>query len=251
MDNKWKPGHTIALIGILCLAGVVAVSILRDRIVNQQFRVVTVVGRGKVSYQPDTATVNLGVQIDKKAKPEESLNELNAKMQNIKQALLKLGIKESAIETQNYALYTQYDYKDNIQVVSGYSANQQLAVKIDKLIENKNLINRVIVESSKAGANQISGIVFATSKIEDYKQQARLEAIKDAKGKAVALASAAGVGLGEISGWYENIVQGDPQPMADGKGGAGGGTPIVSATVSDTSNEIIMEIGLSYNLKDN
>lgn len=247
MDNKWKPGHTIALVGILCLAAIVTVSILRDRIVNQQLRVVTVMGRGKVSYQPDTATVALGVQVDKKAKPEEALSELNTKMQNIKLALAKLGLAETAIETKNYSLYTQYDYKDNVQAVSGFSANQQLAVKVSDLIKNKDLVNRIIVESSKAGANQIGGVAFETSRLEDYKQQARLKAIEDAKGKATALATAAGVSLGDITNWYENIVQGDNQPMMDGKGG--GGTPIPAATVSDVSNEVIMEIGLSYNLE--
>ncbi|MEI6378689.1 MAG: SIMPL domain-containing protein [Candidatus Falkowbacteria bacterium] len=249
MNNKWEPRHFLVLLAILAITGVVTVSILRDRIVNQQFKVVTLTGRGKVDYQPDQATVSLGVQIDKKAKAEEALNELNTKIAGVRQAMTHLGVKDENIDTKNYSLYTQYDYKDNIQVVSGYSANQQLDIKIINLKDSKDLLNKVIIEAGKAGANQVNGVTFTTTKLEDYKQEARIKAIEDAKAKASRLAGAAGVALGDITNWYENQITDDANPMIESKGGVGGGASAPMPAVSTSGNQITMEIGVSYNIK--
>jgi hypothetical protein len=118
-----SPRFVLTLVGIIFLAGIISVAILRDRIVNQQFRSVSVTGQGRVSYNPDLAVVTLGVQIDKVAKPEEALNQLNTKVNNIIKAVKALGVKDENIQTQNYSLYPQYDYKDNVSNVSGYNAN--------------------------------------------------------------------------------------------------------------------------------
>jgi len=239
----------INLVAILAATGISVVSILRDKITNQQYRQITVVGRGTVSYQPDMATVLLGVQVDKSAKPEEALGVLNRKITAIKAGLMKLGIKDEAIDTRNYVLNQQYDYVNGIQQPAGYSANQQLAVKIDNLAVNKDLVNKVVAAASGAGANQISGVSFGVNNLEDLKQQARVLAIADAKNKAVNLSQTAGVSLTGIAGWYENMPV-DMNGYVDGKGGMGGSGGIISPIISAGSNEVVMEIGLSYNIKD-
>ncbi|MCX6798063.1 MAG: SIMPL domain-containing protein [Candidatus Falkowbacteria bacterium] len=223
-------GKFILMILVLVfLTGIIIVSILRDRIVNQQFRQVTVTGQGRVSYQPDIAIVTLGVQIDKAAKAEDALNQLNDKVNGIIAAI-----------------------SDNASVVSGYSANQQLTVKITDYDKDQTKLNKVIAAASKAGVNQVLNLSFDVSNANDLKQQARVKAIADAKDKSGALAAAAGVELKEISGWYENLVQA-PTPyyssaMGVGMGGGGiggGGMP----QVPSGSREIIIEIGVTYNLE--
>ncbi len=94
----------LKVLGLLLLAAVIIVAILRDRIVNQQFKAVTITGQGKVAYTPDLAIVTLGVQIDKVAKPEDALNQLNAKVAAIIEAVKTIGIAASDIQTQNYSL---------------------------------------------------------------------------------------------------------------------------------------------------
>lgn len=239
----------VMIVGMLLLAGVITVAILRDRIINQQFKAVTVTGQGKISYNPDIAVVNLGVQIDKVAKPEDALNQLNTKVNNIIKALKTLGIKDENIQTQNYSLYPQYDYKDNVSTVSGYNANQQLVITVVEYDKNPNKLSSVIAEASKAGANQVNSLSFDAANMNDLKQRARIAAIADAKSKSDALAGAAGVQLEDITGWYENLVS--PMPIyasADyGKGGMGGG--VGSATTPAGSRDVIIEIGVTYNIK--
>lgn len=238
----------LIIIGAVLLAGVLTFAILRDRIVNQQYRSVTVTGQGKVSYNPDLALVSLGVQIDKVAKPEEALDQLNVKMNSIIKAVKDLGIKDENIQTQNYSLSPQYDYKDNIQTVSGYSANQQLVVKVTEYDKDSSRLSKVIGAASKAGANQVNNLSFDASNMNDLKQQARILAIADAKEKSVSLANTAGVKLRKITGWYENFI--NPVPMYDyGKGGMGAGGAVANAQIPSGSREVQIEIGVTYNIK--
>lgn len=241
----------IIIIAILAATGVAVVSILRDRIVSQQFRQVTVVGQGRVSYQPDVAILTLGVQIDKATTSEEALNKLNEKITKIVAAVKTENIPDSDITTLNYSLYPQYDYKDNISQVTGYNANQQVTVRIEAYDQDKDRLNRIIGVAAKAGVNQVNSLMFDYSKMNDLKQMARLKAIADAREKGIYMASAAGVELKEISGWYENMIV-NPNTYNSynqGGGGMGGGGGYVSSQTPVGSQEIVMEISLTYNLK--
>jgi len=253
-NNKSIVAKTVVAIILILVLGLIAiVSILRDRIVNYQQNQVAIIGQGRVYYSPDLATINLGVQIDKAPKAEEALNQLNTKIKNIVAAIKMQGIAPEDIVTQNYSLYPQYDYKDNVSIVSGYNANQQISVKVRDLKNNPEKINKILVEASKAGVNQVLGINFDVSNLEELKQEAKLKAIADAKSKAEKLANAVGVKLGKIVGWWENVIQAPGIPNSigfyggDGKGGMGGSyTP---PTLPSGIQEIIIEMSVSYQLK--
>lgn len=250
LKNNWVPKFVLMLVALLLLAGIVVISILRDRIVNTQFRSVTITGQGKVSYSPDLAIVTLGVQIDKVAKPDEALNQLNTKVANIIKAVSAVGINANDIQTQNYSLYPQYDYKDNVSSVTGYNANEQLVIKVKEYDKNPDNLGKIIAAASKAGANQVNNLTFDSSRLNDLKQEARVKAISDAKEKSSALAAAAGVQLEDISGWYENFIQ--PLPYAtemSAKGGMGIGGGPVNPSTPTSDREVIIEIGVTYNLK--
>ncbi len=239
----------IAIFGLIALVAIVTVAILRDRIVNQQWRTVTVTGQGRVAYNPDLAIVTLGVQIDKVAQADEALNQLNSKVSSIIAAVTAAGIPAESIQTQNYSLYPQYDYKDNISSVSGYNANQQLVIRISGYDQDQGRLSRVIAAASQAGANQVSSLTFDSSVMNDLKQQARLAAITDAKDKSGALADTAGVELRDIVGWYENYVNPTPaySTMSYNQEGMGGGA--VNPQTPSGEREVVIEVGVTYNIK--
>jgi hypothetical protein len=241
----------LLLVGIIALAGIVTVSILRDRIVNRQYRSVTVTGQGRVSYNPDLAILTLGVQIDKVAKADEALNQLNKKVVDIIKAVKAEGVDDNSIQTQNYSLYPQYDYKDNVSVVSGYNANQQLIIKITGYDKMPDKLSKVIAAASKAGANQVNNLTFDASNLNELKQTARIAALKDAEAKGVTLADAAGVKLQEITGWYENYITPNPTYDYSAKGGmgAGGAATTVDPSVPAGSHEVVIEMNITYNIK--
>lgn len=263
-EAKCCHGHggktAVMIILIAAIAAICIVSIVRDRIVNYPQWTVSVTGQGKVAYQPDIAKVTLGVQIDKVAKADDALNQLNAKIKNVVAAVKAVGIADEDITTQNYSLYTQYDYVNSVSingggstsVVSGYNANEQVLVKVTDVANNKERLNKVIAEASKAGANQVLGIAFEPSNLEELKQQARLKAMADARSKARGLAGVAGVRLKKVVGWWENLVQapGINTPYYDGKGGMGGGSGISATPTIPTGNqEIIIEESINYQIR--
>jgi len=251
-----KPHLVVALAAIILVAGIVIVSILRERIVTPVQNQVAIVGQGRVLNQPDTATVNLGVQVDKAADAATALKQLNEKMTGITQAMERIGIKKENVQTQNYSLNPQYDYLDGVSKVSGYTANQQVSIKVDKLRDNQNLLTQVIDEANKAGSNQILGVKFDSTNLSDLKQKARVLAIQDAKSKKAELEKAAGVKLGKIIGWYDTILQ--SPDMNDVSGGYGAGaemnaqkaaTPTPSPQLPSGEQEIVIEVSLNYEVK--
>ena len=242
----------VKIIAILALCSIIIIAILRDKIVNNQYRSITALGQGRVSYVPDIATVNLGVQVDKAAKADEALAQLNDRIAKVLTVVKALGVADENIITKNYSLVPQYDYKDNVSTIGGYNANQQLSIKIKDLKNNQDLLNKVVAEATKAGANQVLGIAFEASNIDEIKQEAKVKAIADAKGKATSLAKAAGVDLKDITGWYENFLKGGYYGDVStdmGKGGYGGGGATPQITTSG-DNEVLVEIGVTYNIED-
>lgn len=233
---------------VLCI--IVVVSLVRDRIVNYPQWQVSVNGQGRVSYVPDVATVSLGVQVDKADEAAGALNQLNTTMAKVLAAVKQAGIPDADIQTQSYSLYSQYDYIDNTSVLAGYNANQQLSVKVRNLDKQSDLVAKVVSVASAAGANQVNGVTFEASNIEELKQQARLEAIADAKTKAGSLAAAAGVRLKNVVGWWENVISvpGQPIPYYGEKGGMGGGTGN-AGSIPSGNPEVVIEVGVNYRIK--
>lgn len=242
-------------LGIIALTVIILVSITREKIVNDDNREVSVTGQGKVSTQPDTANISVGVQIDKAPTSEEALKQLNEKMTKLIAAVEALGIQREQIQTQNYSLYPQYDYKDGISSQSGFNANQQVTVKVKDIQKNPELVQKVVEAAGASGSNQISGVSFSVGDLNELKQQARILAIEDAKKKSSGLAQATGVKLGKITGWYENVIQ-SPEPMyreqALGMGGDAVAAKEISAVRADIpsgSQDIIVEMNVNYEIE--
>ncbi len=250
----WRePKIILAFLGMILLTGIVVVALLRDRLVNVPQWQVNVTGQGKVAYQPDTAEVTIGVQVDRVYSAELAIKQLNEKMEKIITAVKTVDISAENITTQNFSLNPQYDYRDGVQIPAGYSANQQVVVKLKDISTGNDKLTKVIAEATKAGANQILGINFSISNVEELKQQARLKAIVDAKSKAGSLAEAAGVRLGKVVGWWENIIQVPGVPGSYSYYGYGGsekgGLGDASPTLPTGSQEIIIEVSVSYKVK--
>ena len=239
----------LILFGMILIAGIVGLAIIRDRIVNWPQNQVSIVGQGKVDYQPDIANITLGVQIDKTPKAEDALNQMNDKMNKVVAALKANGLVDADIKVQNYSLQSQYDYTNGVASSTGFVANEQVIAKVANIIAQPNKVSQILQQTSAAGANQVLGINFDLSNLQDLKQQARLAAIADAKSKAAALAQTAGVKLGKIVGWYENVIQ-DPttdQAAYSSKDAVGGGGSAPS--VPNGNQEIIIEVSVNYLVK--
>lgn len=239
-------GFVLKVLVLLLLAGIVVVSIIRDRIVSNQQWTVQVPGEGRITYNPDVAKISLGVQVDRVANAEQAMKELNNKIANIIKAVKDQGVADSEIKTENYSLNPITDYINGRPITSGYSANEQLQVTVKDISDNSR-VGKIISAATGAGANQVNNISFELSNMSQIKQEARIKAILDAKEKAKEISSKSGVRFGKIVGWWEN----SPMPLYDAKGGmgVGGGVAAGSASVPSGTYEYVVEVNINYLVK--
>jgi len=239
----------VVVLGMLLLTGIVVTAIVRDRIVNSPWREVSITGTGKVAYTPDTALITLGVHVEDTT-AQSALTRLNAIVNAVTPAIEALGVPAEHISTQNFNVYPQYYYPEGgPSRISGYTADQQLLVKVS-IAESQDIVANVIETASANGANQVLGVSFDASNIEDLKHEALLKAIADAEGRAEKTADAAGIKLGNITGWWQNQVFIPGKSSAYGYGGYGGemgdggGAPLITSG----GQEIVVEVNVNYKI---
>jgi uncharacterized protein len=246
--------NNIIILGMVLLSVIIIMAIVRDRIVNQPYREVQVLGTGKVAYTPDIAKVTLGVHIER-GTANAALTDMSTTIESVLTAVEALGVSRDKITTHNLSVYPQYYYpSESAPRVSGYTADQQLTIEISVASSSPDLVGKVIQAASAAGANQVQNISFDVSNLADLKQQATIEALEDARSRAKTLADAAGVKLGKVHGWWANPIYVPGQPMPyDGYGyggdmrmeaNSGGGM-----SVPVGSSEIIVEVNLNYGVR--
>jgi hypothetical protein len=253
--SKSVPKLAVAIVGMVLLAGVLTIALIRDRIVSPPWREVSITGTGKVPFTPDEASVTLGVHVDSAESAQIALSMLSEKMSTVISGVQKLGINKEDISTQSYNLYPQYFYPENRPpVISGYNADQQLIIRVhgEDGVSNE-LVEKIIESASASGANQILGVSFSASNIEDLHREALMLAMEDAKSHAEKTASVAGVRLKKVVSWWENPIyvpgmqtQYGPYGYGGGDMGMGGGG---SPQVPAGQQEVIIQVNLNYSIK--
>jgi uncharacterized protein YggE len=161
----------------------------------------------------------------------EALTENTKKMNGLFSLIQSLGIEAKDVQTTNLRVQPRYAPADPTQpngnqIIAGYDANNDLTVRLRDLAKLGDALDRFV---SAAGANNLQGIAFDFSNPDPLMDQARQNAIADAKRKAALYAQAAGVTLGplqslsESGGYYPKQVfamdaaRAAPVPVAAGE----------------------------------
>lgn len=206
---------------------------------------ITIEGQGKVRGIPDIATVNLGFTVEKK-EVRDAQKDNAVTMNKLIAGLKQLGIVAEDMQTTDYSIYPQYDYlKDGGQKLRGYTVTQNVTVKIRDLSR----VSDVLAQAGNLGLNQVGGIQFTMDEPEALRQQARVKAMQNAQTKASELARIAGVRLGRVVSFSENVGGGYPMPMYAAKAydgvGMGGGAPEIQAG----SQDVVVNATVTYEIE--
>lgn len=179
------------------IAGPIPFSV--NSVVTQKTDTFNATGEGKVSIKPDIATVSVGISA-KGNTVKSTQDEINTVINRVSKSIKELGVEEKDIQTTNYSINPNYDYRDSNTKITGYSANTNLLIKIRKL----DTVNNVIDMATQNGANQVGGINFDIDDREKVEGEAREKAVEQAKKKAINAAKIAGFKLGRIINYHEN-----------------------------------------------
>jgi hypothetical protein len=153
---------------------------------------ISVTGEATVSVPPDRAQVEAGVTSDAKTAREAS-EANNAAMGKLLLALKAANIDQKDIQTSRLSLQPQYaPNRAGPSAVAGYRASNRVTVRLHDVTKVANTIDTLV----GAGATDIGGINFMVSQASKLLDDARAQAIADARRKAEIYAKAAGVTLG-------------------------------------------------------
>jgi len=198
--------HPRILISTLILAAAVTAG---PRPADAAERMVTVTGEASVSVAPDTAVIRIGVTTLGKNAREAS--ETNAKqMTAVLAAIEGSGIPDRDVQTSLLSVQPKYDpNKGGTARLTGFQVTNRVTVKIRDVDALPAILDRAI----GAGANEMSGIEFVVSEQSKMLDQARSEAIADARRKAELYAQAAGAKIGAVVSISEEGGSPTPRPV--------------------------------------
>jgi len=207
------------LILFFMVIGLVFFSALSAAAAEKSVPRISVIGEGTVNIAPDLAMISLGVTREAPT-AREALDQNNAAMNKVIDAMKEAGIAEKDLQTSNFSIQPRYVHhrpKNNEQqkppVIVGYSVSNSLSVRIRDLSRLGEIIDRSITLGVNTGGN----IQFGNDNPQAAITKARSAAMKSARDKAETLVEAAGVKLGPILEINENSHTPGPVPMAQGR----------------------------------
>jgi hypothetical protein len=169
-------------------------------------------GEGIVKRAPDRAFVNIAAESRARTAPEaQRLNTdaMNAVLERIKAQ----GVPADAIQTTGYTLQPEFDYQNGKQTLRGYVARNQVDVRVDTLSK----LGEVMANAVGTGATNVGGVRFDLKDRDAAESEALRMAVRDARRRAEAAASGAGVKIQQvlrIDDQSEVSVRPMPMPMA-------------------------------------
>jgi len=190
--------------GLIAFVLIVAFSCFACTRERPQPRLITVTGEAEVRVTPDETTLTLGV---------ETLNRdlAIAKRQNDERvkkvfALAKrYNVAPGNFWTDRVSVEPRYKGGDAREEIIGYVVRKTIVFTVRDIARLDDLLNSVL----DAGANYIYGVQFRTTKLRDYRDQARALALKAAKEKAKDMAKELGQRVGKPYSIVEEEYEGD------------------------------------------
>lgn len=201
-----------------------------------------VTGVGKVTVVPDTAVLDLGVQVQA-ASVVDAQTQATQAMTVILTVMKKYNIADKDISTQNYSIYPVYSYSKGTQTITGYSVSNKLSVKIRTLSDTGN----ILAEAATAGGNAttVNSLNFIVDDPTQDENSARTLAVADAQNKAEQLAHQTGVKLGKVSYVNESGGYTPPTPILFA---ATAGAAVAPVPVSPGTIDVEIDIQVVYNI---
>ena len=211
---------------------------------------VTVVATGSVAATPDTAFVTLGMDTAGKSLADTQ-RQNSAVIQKVLERLRELKIEKERIQTAAFTVSPQYkpppkrpsDSPPAPPEIVGYMISNTITIEVRDVEK----VGAVIEEVLSAGANHFHGLRWA---LRD-EQQARLNALKIAAGKArekaAALSEAVNVKLGRLVNVTEGSQVVHPTPRL-GRAMAAFEGPSVEVPISSGEMKVEATVTLIYEI---
>lgn len=178
---------------------------------------IKVTGTAEIQVVPDTATLTF--TISKKnnlvAAAKKQNDETVAKVTELAQ---RFGIAATDVKT-DYIRVKEATRREKLkgsdeeyaEVFDGYLVNRSLVVKLRDISKFESLLTALL----DAGVNDVDNVVFSSSELRKYKDQARAQAVRAAREKAEAMAKEINQSIGKAISIEEDDIDGYRNPAAN------------------------------------
>jgi uncharacterized protein YggE len=163
---------------------------------------IVVSGTGRVSVQPDTADLRLGVSV---ARPtvEAARTEAGRTMDAILAAVDAAGVPRSDVRTAMLSVQPRYDHSDGrTPALTGY----EIANIVEVTVRDVGLLGSVVDGTLGAGVTSLDGLTFRVADPAPAEREARVRAMAEARSRADVLAESAGLIIEGVA----EVVEGSP-----------------------------------------
>lgn len=229
-----------------------------QNIINQGEHTISFTAEGKVFAKPDIAKITFYV-INQGEKAETVQKENNERMQEAVTFVKNQGVDEGDIKTVQYNLNPEYDYTwcktSSVRPytscppkIIGYKLDQGIGVKI----RDFDKIDAIVGGLSEKGVNQISNVDFDIDDTENYKNEARIQALGKVEERAKLLAQKSSIKLGKIinisegQGIYPVYMKAEMETMSSDSSGE---VPAPTAPIESGTQEITVTLTVTYKLR--
>jgi len=183
---------------------------------------IAISGEAKEEVVPDQAVITATLT-SREAKLDVAKRNNDAQLEKILQLAQEFKIPKEKIKPSYMNISPEYTYNNaqQKQELVGYIVSRTLQITLDKLENHERVLSALV----DAKVDQVSGVDFRVSNPEAIADRLRIKAMENARAKASALATAAGVKLGkpfsiQASGGYTPppmpMMRGAMMAMADG-----------------------------------
>lgn len=192
-------------------------------------RTITVSASGQVSAEPDMANVSSGV-VTEAATAREALTRNSAAMKKLIAGLKSAGVEAKDIQTTSFNVNPVYSNPREGQApeITGYQVNNQVTIRARNLDKLGDILDGMV----SLGANQMNGLSFEVSKADTLRDDARKDAVANARRRAELIAAAAGATLGEVQTISEDANDYQPRPMAYARAAMAEAVPVERGTAT-------------------
>ena len=196
---------------------------------------ISVTGHGTVHAAPDTASVDVGVDVTQPT-VSDAFAQANTTIQQIIDALTNLGISLDDIQTSNLSVYSTSNYNPQTgENDNGYTVSNTVHV----IVRDTTQVEAVINAAIDAGATNLYGLNFDIEDRSALESQARDLAMQDAQTRAQEYATLIGAQLGDVivvvETQYGSVL---PYTTANVRLQSGGGGAVVAAGQTDVQIQV-------------
>jgi uncharacterized protein YggE len=202
-------------------------------------RTVSVSATGSVIAEPDVAKISAGV-VTEADSAKDAMSRNSVVMTKLIDGLKTVGIQPKDIQTTTINVEPRYTQpKDGrVATINGYRVVNQVRLTVHDVKRLGDVLDQAIA----LGANQINHIAFDIANTEMLKDEARKQAMENARRRGELYARAAGGQLGPVLRISESV--GEPHPMPGGRMAMRASVPIEAGTRS-----LEVEVHVTYALR--